>query len=121
MSMKESEKNKRAAMYTNEGDSSSLERPSLQRLRKSIRNREMDVVLVAHFHFLASNPEHLVFLYQEMAAHGIELISAGEGPFKETVQGQLLTKSKSEVIASLVIKGKKERAGDRSPMDERID
>ena len=114
--------NKRVAMYTNEDDSSSLERPSLQRLRKAILKREMDVVVVAHFHFLASNPEHLALLYQEMAAHGVELISAGEGPFNETIQGQLLTgKSKSEVIASLVKKGKRERVGDRSPMDERID
>ena len=67
-------------MYTNEGGTSSLERPSLQRLRKIIRNREVDVVLVAHFHFLASNPEHLALLYQEMLAHGVELLSAHEGP-----------------------------------------
>src|ERR1700719_4546083 len=105
MSMKESEKNKRAAMYTNEGDSSSLERPSLQRLRKVIRNREVDVVCVAHLHFLASNPEHVALLYREMRAHGVELLSAGEGPFRETIQGQLLTgKSKSEIIASLLEK-----------------
>jgi hypothetical protein len=120
--MKVNENNKRVAMYTNEGDSSSLERASLQRLRKVIRNREVDVVCVAHFHFLASNPEHLALLYQEMRAHGVELLSAGEGPFDETIQGQLLTgKSKSEIIASLVKKGKREQVGDQSPMDERID
>jgi Resolvase, N terminal domain len=119
-SMQAKEHNKRVAVYRNEGDSSSLERPSLHRLRKAIRNREMDVVVAAHFHFLASKPEHLALLYQEMAAHDVELISAGEGPFAETVQGQLLSgKSKSEVIASLVEKGK--RVGERSPMDERID
>ncbi len=118
--MNENEKNKRVAMYTNEGDSSSLERPSLQRLRKSIRNREMDVVLVANFYFLASNPEHLALLSQEMTAHDVELISAGEGPFKETVQGQLLIKSKTDVISSLVKEGKKVRLDERSPMDERI-
>jgi len=119
--MKENEKNKRAVMYTNESDSSSLARTSLQRLRKSIRNRDMDVVLVAHFHFLASNPEHLAFFYQEMRGHGVELISAGEGPFKETIQGQLLTKSKTEVISSLVKEGNKRPIGARSPMNERID
>jgi hypothetical protein len=122
MQENEKYKNERAVIYTNEGDSSSLERPSLQRLRKTIRNQEMDVVLVAHFHFLTSNPEHLVLLYREMRAHDVELLSANEGPFNETVQGQLLSgKSKSEMVASLVEKGKRERPGDRSPMDERID
>jgi hypothetical protein len=122
MQENEKYKNRRTALYTNEGDSSLLERPSLQRLRKAIRHREVDVVSVAHFYFLASNPEHLGLLYQEMRAYGVELLSAGEGPFHETIQGQLLTgKSKSEVVTLLVEKGKREQARDRSPMDERID
>src|SRR2546421_8409807 len=101
--MAQNEENTRLTMYTNEGDSSSLQRPALQRLRKTIRNREVDVVLVPHFYFLASNPEHLALLYQEMAAHGVELTSMSEGPFQETIQGQLLAgKSKSEIVNSFV-------------------
>jgi hypothetical protein len=115
-------KNKRVVMYSNEGDSSSLERSSLYRLRKAIRNRDVDVVCVAHLYFLASNPEHLALLYQEMRAYGVELDSIGEGPFDETIQGQLLDgKSKSDVVASLVEKGKREQAGVQSLMDGRID
>ena len=120
--MQENKSNKLVVMYTNEGDASSLERPSLQRLRRAIRHREIDMVMVTHFHALASNPEHLALLYQGMALYDVELISTGEGPFQDTFQGQLLTgKSKSEIVAALVKKGKRERAGDRSPMDERID
>lgn len=122
MQENEKYKNKRAAIYVSEGDSSLLERSSLQRLRKAICSREIDVVCVAHFHFLASDPEHLALLYREMRTYGVELLSVGEGPFNETVQGQLLSgKSKSEIVALLVEKGKRGRTGDRSPMDERID
>ena len=122
MQENEKYKNKRAAIYTSEGNSTSLERPSLQRLRQAICNREIDVVCVAHFHFLASDPEHLALLYQEMREHDVELLSVGEGAFNETIQGQLLSgKSKSEIVASLVEKGKRERAGGRTPVDERID
>lgn len=120
--MKANENNQRVAIYMNEGDPSTLERPSLERLRKAVRNREMDVVLVAHFHLLASNPEHLALLYQEMVAHGVALISVGEGPFTATIQGQLLTgKTNSEIVASLIHKGQRGALGDRSPMDARID
>src|SRR5262249_27326921 len=66
--------------------------------------------------------EHLAILYEEMRAHDVELLSASEGPFHETIQGQLLSgKSKTEVVAALIEKGKRGYMGDRPLMDERID
>ena len=93
----------------------SLNRPKLDQLRQSVRDREVDVVIAYTLDRLSRDPVHFIILQEEMERSGVELILVTED-LDNSDLGLLIThikgyaaKLEAEKIKERTMRGKRER------------